>query len=85
MFWPHAIPLRPGVSILSSPSGLSTDARLSPEQDQLIQRELRRRNDLLTNALLLLRHTGMSIGECVDLSFDCLRPLGPDQWAIHAN
>jgi len=56
---------------------------LTPEQDQLIQRELLRRNDLLTNALLLLRHTGMRIGECVDLSFDCLRPLGPDQWAIH--
>jgi integrase len=56
---------------------------LTPEQDQLIQRELRRRNDLLSNALLLLRHTGMRIGECVDLSFDCLRPLGPDQWAIH--
>ena len=56
---------------------------LTPEQDQLIQRELLRRNDLLSNALLLLRHTGMRIGECVDLSFDCLRPLGPDQWAIH--
>ena len=25
----------------------------------------------------------MRIGECVDLSFDCLRPLGPEQWAIH--
>ena len=29
------------------------------------------------------RHTGMRIGECVDLSLDCWRPLGPDQWAIH--
>lgn len=56
---------------------------LTPEQDQLIQRELLRRNDLLSNALLLLRHTGMRIGECVDLSVDCLRPLGPNQWAIH--
>src|SRR6202030_1516269 len=56
---------------------------LTPEQDQLIQQELLRRDDLLSNALLLLRHTGMRIGECVDLSFDCLRPLGPDQWAIH--
>jgi site-specific recombinase XerD len=55
---------------------------LTPEQDQLIQRELLRRNDLLSNALLLLRHTGMRIGECVDLSVDCLRPLGPDQCAI---
>jgi integrase len=56
---------------------------LTPEQDQLIQRELLRRNDLLSNALLLLRHTGMRIGECIDLSMDCLRPLGPNQWAIH--
>jgi integrase len=56
---------------------------LTPEQDQLIQQELLRRNDLLSNALLLLRHTGMRIGECVDLSVDCLRPLGPNQWAIH--
>jgi integrase len=56
---------------------------LTPEQDQLIQHELRRRDDLLSNALLLLRHTGMRIGECVDLSVDCLRPLGADQWAIH--
>jgi len=56
---------------------------LTPEQDQLIQRELLRRNDLLSNALLLLRHTGMRIGECVDLSVDCLRTLGPNQWALH--
>lgn len=56
---------------------------LTPEQDQLIQRELLRRNDLLSNALLLLRHTGMRIGECTDLSVDCLHPLGPNQWAIH--
>jgi hypothetical protein len=25
----------------------------------------------------------MRIGECVDLAADCLRPIGPDQWAIH--
>jgi integrase len=56
---------------------------LTPEQDQWIQQELLRRNDLVSNVLLLLRHTGMRIGECVDLSVDCVRPLGPDQWAIH--
>jgi integrase len=56
---------------------------LTPEQDQLIQQELRRRNDFTSNALLLLRHTGMRIGECIDLSVDCLRAIGPDQWAIH--
>jgi integrase len=56
---------------------------LTPEQDQLIQRELLRRNDQASTVLLLLRHTGMRIGECVDLSVDCLRPLGSNQWAIH--
>jgi site-specific recombinase XerD len=56
---------------------------LTPTQDDSIQQELLRRNDLTSNALLLLRHTGMRIGECTDLSFDCLRPLGPEQWVIH--
>ncbi len=56
---------------------------LTREQDHLIQQELRRRNDFNSNVLLLLRHTGMRIGECIDLSVDCLRTVGPDQWAIH--
>jgi len=64
-----------------------SDARfprpLTPEQDRLIQQELLRRNDVPSNALLLIRHTGMRIGECVDLSFDCLRLLAPGQWALH--
>lgn len=56
---------------------------LTAEQDQLIQDELLRRDDLITNALLLLRHTGMRIGECLDLPLDCLRCIGQDQWAVH--
>lgn len=56
---------------------------LTAEQDQTLQQELMRRNDLGGNAFLLLRHTGMRIGECVDLSYDCLRSTGPSQWAIH--
>ena len=56
---------------------------LTPEQDELVQQELLRRDDLLSNALLLMRHTGMRVGESVDLSFDCLRVVGPGQWAIH--
>jgi integrase len=56
---------------------------LTAEQDQLLQQELLRRNDLVGNVFLLLRHTGMRIGECADLSYDCLRSTGPNQWAIH--
>jgi len=56
---------------------------LTAQQDQLIQQELLRRNDLPANVFLLLRHTGMRIGECADISYDCLRNVGPDRWAIH--
>jgi len=56
---------------------------LTTEQDLLIQQELLRRDDRDSNALLLLRHTGMRIGECLDLPSDCLRRVGQDQWAIH--
>jgi site-specific recombinase XerD len=56
---------------------------LSPQDDQLLQQELRRTNDLMANALLLTRATGIRIGECIDLTLDCVRQLGPDQWALH--
>jgi integrase len=56
---------------------------LTAEQDRLIQQELSRRDDRDSNALLLLRHTGMRIGECLDLPPDCLRGIGRDQWAVH--
>src|SRR6266853_243599 len=56
---------------------------LTAEQDELLKQEFLRRNDLGGNAFLLIRHTGMRIGECADLSFDCLRSTGPNQWAIH--
>ncbi len=56
---------------------------LTDEQDQRLQEEFRRRNDLGANVFLLLRHTGMRIGEGIDLAYDCLRSTGPNQWAIH--
>jgi site-specific recombinase XerD len=55
---------------------------LSLQEDQLLQQELRRIDNLVTNALLLMRATGIRIGECLDLSLDCLRQLGPDRWAL---
>jgi len=35
--------------------------------------------------VLLIRHTGMRIGECADLWCDCLRPTGPNEWAVHVS
>ena len=56
---------------------------LTQEQDHRIQQELWRRNDFHSTVLLLLRYTGMRIGECIDLSVDCLRTVAPEQWALH--
>ena len=56
---------------------------LTARQDQLLEQEFLRRNDLGGNVFLLIRHTGMRIGECADLPYDCLRSTGPDQWAVH--
>ena len=56
---------------------------LSPQDDQRLQQELRRTDDLPANALLLTRATGIRIGECIDLALDCLRQVGVDQWALH--
>jgi site-specific recombinase XerD len=56
---------------------------LAPQDDELLQQELRRTGDLPALALLLTRATGIRIGECIDLALDCLRQIGPDQWALH--
>ena len=53
------------------------------QEDQLLQQELRRTDDLPANALLLIRATGIRIGECISLPLDCQRQVGPDQWALH--
>jgi site-specific recombinase XerD len=55
---------------------------LSPEDDRRLQEELRRADTLYSNALLLTRVTGIRIGECIHLSVDCLRHVGPEQWAL---
>jgi site-specific recombinase XerD len=55
---------------------------LSLEDDQRLQQELRRTDDLLCNALLLMRATGVRLGECTHLSLDCLRQVGPEEWAV---
>ena len=56
---------------------------LSPADDQLLQQQLCRNEDLPHLALRLMRATGIRVGECIDLSVDCLRQLGPGQWALH--
>jgi integrase len=81
----HAFPPRPGL-LLSEDIPHPDDVLprpLTPEDDLRLQAELRRRNDLLSSALLLTRLTGMRIGETADLAADCLRHLGGEQWVVH--
>jgi site-specific recombinase XerD len=56
---------------------------LSSSDDQLLQEELRRTDDLAANALLLTRATGIRIGECIDLTSDCLWTTGEQQGLLH--
>lgn len=80
----HAHPPRPG--LLWSEDIPRADQclprPLHPPDDAALVAELRRCNDLLSNALLLMRLTGMRIGECVDQAPDCLRHLGEERWAV---
>ena len=56
---------------------------LSPEDDRRLEQELRHTDDLVSNALLLIRATGVRIGEGIDLPLDCLRQISATQWALH--
>jgi site-specific recombinase XerD len=56
---------------------------LSPQEDQFLQRELHRTDDLYANALLLIRASGIRLGECIHLPLDCLQQVGTEQWALH--
>jgi len=56
---------------------------LSLQEDSSLQQELRRIDSLKANALLLTRAIGLRIGECINLPLDCLREIGPGEWAVH--
>jgi site-specific recombinase XerD len=55
---------------------------LSPEDDLLLSNQLRKTAKIQSTALLLMRATGMRVGECLNLDVDCVRDLGDQQWAI---
>lgn len=81
----HAFPPRPGLLLsedIPRPDQV-LPRPLTPEDDARLRAELQRRADLLSSTLLLMRLTGMRIGETIDLSADCLHHLSGDQWALH--
>lgn len=56
---------------------------LSPEDDARLQEHWSAATDVCSCALWLQRLAGMRIGECVDLTPDCLRHLGDNRWTLH--
>jgi site-specific recombinase XerD len=86
----NGLPLAEGLILRQDfpPQDLYLPKPLSPENDCLLVQQLCQTDDLHSNALRLLRATGMRIGECLRLQTDCLRQLSPnpnhdDQWALH--
>ena len=55
---------------------------LSWEDDQALQRELRATGGLIAAGLLLLRTTGMRIGELLDLKLDSIREQPEGEWSL---
>jgi site-specific recombinase XerD len=53
------------------------------EEDQRLQQQLRLTDTLESNALRLMRATGIRIGECIPLPLDCLQSVNKQQVALH--
>ena len=53
-----------------------------PEDDQKLDQQLRKNDDMCSNGILLMRATGMRISEALRLTTDALRDFGQNQWAI---
>jgi site-specific recombinase XerD len=53
------------------------------EEDQWLQQQLRLTDTLESNALRLMRATGIRIGECIALPLDCLQSVNEQQVALH--
>ena len=56
---------------------------LSLEDDQRLQQQLRLTDTLESNALRLMRATGIRIGECIALPIECLQSVNEKQVALH--
>ena len=55
---------------------------LPPEEDLCLQHQLRLTDTLEAHALRLIRTTGIRVGECLDLPFDCLQQVSGQQAAL---
>jgi len=64
------------------PQNIYLPKPLSPEDDSRLQEQLRQDDNLRSNAFLLIRMTGIRIGEGRSLRTDSLHHLGGSDWAL---
>jgi site-specific recombinase XerD len=56
---------------------------IPPEDDKILQKTLKSKNTLFSQALFILRKTGMRIGELIDLELNCLEKSDDGQYVLH--
>lgn len=56
---------------------------INPESDRKLREYLKSRNNIIAQGFLLLRKTGMRIGELMNLRFDCLEKISDGEYVLH--
>lgn len=56
---------------------------ITPEDDIKLKDTLKKQGDMLSLSILLLRNTGMRVGELRDLELNCIQTLPDGQYLIH--
>jgi site-specific recombinase XerD len=56
---------------------------ITPEDDIKLKETLKKQSDMLSLSILLLRNTGMRVGELRDLEINCIQQLPDGQYLLH--
>lgn len=56
---------------------------INPESDRKLREYLKSKNNIQDQGLLLLRKTGMRIGELINLSLNCLEKISEGEYVLH--
>jgi len=80
--WPNPPPLRLLSDEDLAPEPLVLPRPLSPELDQAVQKAFVEAGTFASMGLLLLRYTGMRIGEMRSLPLNAMEPSGPDTFSL---
>jgi site-specific recombinase XerD len=80
--WPNPPPLRLLSDEDLAPEPLVLPRPLPPELDQAVQKAFIEAGTFASMGLLLLRYTGMRIGEMRSLPLNAMEPSGPDTFSL---